>query len=220
MNLAQYIDHTILKPETTAEQVIRLCREAREHAFKAVCVNPYFAPLVSKELEASPVNTCVVIGFPLGASATAVKVFETQTAIKQGAREIDMVINIGALKGGDLATVESDIRAVVEAARESALVKVIIECCLLTEAEKIIACERIVSAGAAFVKTSTGFSTGGATLEDVALLHRSVGDKALVKASGGIRDYTGALAMIEAGAHRIGTSAGVEIMRKAMAAGS
>ncbi|MEN6474639.1 MAG: deoxyribose-phosphate aldolase [Syntrophaceae bacterium] len=215
MDLAQYIDHTILKPETRAEQVIRLCREAREHAFKAVCVNPYFAPLVSKELEGSPVKTCVVIGFPLGASATAVKVFETQTAIKQGAREIDMVINIGALKGDDLTAVEADISAVVQAAQESALVKVIIECCLLSEAEKIAACERIVSAGASFVKTSTGFSTGGATLEDVALLRRIVGDKAGVKASGGIRDLKSALAMIEAGANRIGTSAGVEILRQA-----
>ena len=215
MHLAEYIDHTILKPETTAEEVVRLCREARQHAFAAVCVNPFFAPIVRQELEGTPVKTCVVIGFPLGASATPVKAFETQTAIDQGAQEIDMVINIGALKSGHLATVESDIRAVVEVARGHALVKVIIECCLLTEAEKIAACERILSAGADFVKTSTGFSTSGATLADVALLRRIVGDKAGVKASGGIRDYQSALSMIEAGATRIGTSAGVVIMRQA-----
>ncbi len=219
MQLPEYIDHTILKPETTAGQVMRLCQEARQHAFKSVCVNPCFAPLVRKELEGSAVKTCVVIGFPLGASATAVKAFETRTAIADGAQEIDMVINIGALKGGDLATVEADIRAVVEAAsgraQGRALVKVIIECCLLTEVEKVTTCELVLSAGADFVKTSTGFSSGGATVQDVALLRRIVGDRAGVKASGGVRDYRSALAMIEAGASRIGTSAGVEIMRQA-----
>lgn len=216
---AEFIDHTILKPEATADQIVRLCHEAREHGFAAVCVNPFFAPIVRQELEGCPVKTCVVVGFPLGASATPVKVYETRIAIDQGAQEIDMVINIGALKGGHLATVEDDIRAVVEAAGDHALVKVIIECCLLTEAEKIAACERVLSTGAHFVKTSTGFSTGGATIDDVALLRYIVGKKAGVKASGGIRDYPSALAMLKAGASRIGTSAGVEIMRQAAAAG-
>lgn len=215
MQLAEYIDHTLLKPEATAEQVGRLCREAREHGFKSVCVNPWFAPLVSGALEGSAVSACVVIGFPLGASAAEVKAFETRTAIADGAREVDMVINIGALKGGDLETVEADIRAVVEAARGGALVKVILECCLLAEAEKVAACECSLRAGADFVKTSTGFSTGGATVEDVALMRRIVGNRAGVKASGGVRDYDTARAMIAAGASRIGTSSGIEIIRQA-----
>ena len=216
MQIAEYIDHTVLKPEATAEQVSRLCSEARQYGFKSVCVNPWFAPLVSGALEGSAVSTCVVIGFPLGASAAAVKAFETRTAIANGAREVDMVINIGALKGGDLETAEADIRAVVEAARGGALVKVIIECCLLTEAEKVAACERALSAGADYVKTSTGFSTGGATVEDVALMRRVVGDRAGVKASGGVRDYAAARAMIAAGASRIGTSSGIEIIRQSL----
>ncbi len=216
MQLSEYIDHTLLKPEATAEQVGRLCREARQYGFKAVCVNPWFAPLVSRALEGSAVATCAVIGFPLGAGATAVKVFEARTAIGEGAREVDMVINIGALKGGDLEMVETDIRAVVEAARGGALVKVIIECCLLTDAEKAAACERALRAGADYVKTSTGFSTGGATVEDVALMRRVVGDRAGVKASGGVRDYGTARAMIAAGASRIGTSSGIEIIRQSL----
>jgi deoxyribose-phosphate aldolase len=214
MLVAEYIDHTLLKPEATAEQVGRLCREARQYGFKAVCVNPWFAPLVSRALEGSAVSTCVVIGFPLGASAPAVKAFETRTAVADGAREVDMVINIGALKGGDRETVEADIRAVVEAARGGALVKVIIECCLLTGEEKAAACECSLRAGADYVKTSTGFSTGGATVEDVALMRRIVGDRAGVKASGGVRDYATARAMIAAGASRIGTSSGIEIVRQ------
>lgn len=217
MQLAEYIDHTLLKPEATMEQVERLCSEAREYGFKAVCVNPWFAPLVSGALAGSPVLTCVVIGFPLGASASSVKAFETRTAIGDGAREVDMVINIGALKGDDPEAVEEDIRAVVKAAAGEALVKVIIECCLLTEAEKITACERALSAGAGFVKTSTGFSSGGAAVEDVALMRSIVGDRAGVKASGGVRDYAAARAMIAAGASRIGTSSGVEIIRQARA---
>ena len=215
MQLSEYIDHTLLKPDAGTDQIVRLCREARENVFKSVCVNPCHAALVKKELAGSPVLTCVVIGFPLGAIATAVKVFEAKTAIADGADEIDMVINIGALKDKNLDLVEIDIRSVVEAAKDKALVKVIIECCLLTEAEKIAACECILRAGADYVKTSTGFSTGGATFADVALLRKTVGDKAGVKASGGVRDYQTAKAMIEAGASRIGTSAGVEIVRQA-----
>jgi deoxyribose-phosphate aldolase len=215
MQLSEYIDHTVLKPETGKDQIVRLCREAREYAFKSVCVNPCHAALVKKELAGSPVLTCVVIGFPLGANATAVKVFETRTAIEDGADEIDMVINIGALKDRHLDLVELDINAVVTAAKGKALVKVIIECCLLTEAEKIAACECILHAGADYVKTSTGFSVSGATVADVVLLRKMVGDKAGVKASGGVRDYQTAHAMIEAGASRIGTSAGIEIMKQA-----
>ena len=153
MQIAEYIDHTLLKPEATAEQAERLCREALEHSFKAVCVNPWFAPLVSRALAGSPVLTCAVIGFPLGAAAAAVKAFETRTAIADGAREVDMVVNIGALKGGNLEAVTADIRGVVEAAGGGALVKVIIECCLLTGAEKIAACECSLRAGADYVKT-------------------------------------------------------------------
>jgi deoxyribose-phosphate aldolase len=215
MKLPEYIDHTLLKPETGTQQIVNICREAREYTFKSVCVNPCHAALVRNELAGSPVLTCVVVGFPLGATATVVKAFETRTAINDGAGEIDMVINIGALKDQRLDVVESDIRAVVTAAKGKALVKVIIECCLLTDEEKIGACECILRAGADYVKTSTGFSTSGATVEDIALLRRTVGDKAGVKASGGIRDYKAALAMIEAGASRIGTSAGVEIMKQA-----
>jgi deoxyribose-phosphate aldolase len=215
MQLSEYIDYTVLKPETGTDQIVRLCREAREYSFKSVCVNPCHTALVKKELAGSPVLTCVVIGFPLGASATVVKAFEARTAIEEGADEIDMVINIGALKDRQLDTVEADIRAVVAAAKGKVLVKVIIECCLLTEAEKIAACECILRAGADYVKTSTGFSASGATVADVALLRKIVGDKAGVKASGGVRDYQTAQAMIEAGASRIGTSAGVEIMKQA-----
>ncbi|MGD0278637.1 MAG: deoxyribose-phosphate aldolase [Smithella sp.] len=215
MKLSEYIDHTVLKPETGTEQIVRLCHEAREFAFKSVCVNPCHTALVKKELAGSPVLTCVVIGFPLGATSTVVKAFETMTAIENGADEIDMVINIGALKDQRLDVVETDIRTVVAAAKGNALVKVIIECCLLTDAEKIAACECILRAGADYVKTSTGFSASGATVADVALLRRIVGDKAGVKASGGIRDYQTAMAMIEAGASRIGSSSGVEIMKQA-----
>lgn len=215
MKLSEYIDHTLLRPEARPDQIVRLCREAREYSFKSVCVNPCHTALVKKELAGSPVLTCVVIGFPLGAAATSVKVFEARKAIEDGADEIDMVINIGSLKDNNLAFVEADIRAVVEVSRGKVLVKVIIECCLLTDAEKIAACECIVRTGADYVKTSTGFSTGGATVADVALLRKTVGDKAGVKASGGIRDYATAKAMIEAGASRIGASAGIEIMKQA-----
>ena len=215
MKMNEYIDHTLLKPEATLEQVIRLCSEAVKHSFKAVCVNPVFAGSAAKELHGSGVLPCVVIGFPLGASAARVKSFEAERAVEDGAREIDMVINIGGLKSGRAGDVERDIRGVVEAVGGRALVKVIIECCLLTDDEKRTACGCILNAGADFVKTSTGFSTGGATAADVALLRKAVGDGAGVKASGGVKDYRTALAMIEAGATRIGTSSGIAIMEEA-----
>jgi len=217
MNINEYIDHTILKPEATEAHIIRLCREAKDNAFKSVCVNPYFVQLVSKELQKSGVRTCVVIGFPLGATTGGIKAFETRNMIRAGAEEIDMVLNIGALKDARYDVVEEEIRAVVAAAKDNAMVKVIMECCLLTDDEKKKACEISVEAGADFVKTSTGFSTGGATIKDVSLLRKTVGDMAGVKASGGIRDYKTALAMIAAGATRIGTSSGVELMRQARA---
>ena len=215
MKIQDYIDHTILKPEATKEQVIQLCLEAKEQGFASVCVNPSYAALVSKELAGSAVKTCVVIGFPLGATTAEVKVFETEAAVKAGAQEVDMVINIGALKDGDDKTVLADIQAVVKAAQNKALVKVIIEACLLTEEEKVRVSLLIAEAGAQFVKTSTGFSTGGATAADVALIRDAVNGKALIKASGGIRDYETALAMIEAGAARIGTSSGLKIKEEA-----
>ncbi|MCD6571596.1 MAG: deoxyribose-phosphate aldolase [Deltaproteobacteria bacterium] len=216
MKIHEYIDHTLLKPEAIKGQVIKLCTEAKEYGFASVCVNPYYTSLVAKKLKGSEVKSCVVIGFPLGAIPKEVKAFETETAVKAGAQEVDMVINIGALKAKDFDVVEEDIKAVVEAAKGKALIKVIIECCLLTDKEKIEACELAVKAGTHFVKTSTGFSTGGATLKDVALMRKTVGDKAGVKASGGIHDLKTALAMIEAGATRIGTSSGVKIMQEAM----
>jgi deoxyribose-phosphate aldolase len=213
MRIQDYIDHTLLKPEATMAQIIKICEEAKKYGFASVCVNPYYAPLVAKELKGSKVKTCVVIGFPLGATLKEVKAFETETAVSAGAQEIDMVINIGALKSQNYKTVEEDIRA-VKAAAGKALVKVIIETCLLTDEEKIKACELALNAGAHFVKTSTGFSTGGATIGDVALMRKTVGDKAGVKASGGIRDYKTCLTMIQAGATRIGTSSGIKIVEE------
>lgn len=209
--LAKTIDHTLLKPTATAEQIRELCAEARANHFASVCVNPVWVPLVVKELSGSDVLTCTVIGFPLGASAKEVKAEEARLAVKQGAQEVDMVINIGALKGGDHRTVEEDIRAVVKAA-ERATVKVIIETCYLSDEEKRLACELARKAGAHFVKTSTGFGTGGATVEDVRLMKKVVGDTMKIKASGGIRSYHDAIAMLEAGADRIGTSSGVAIV--------
>ncbi len=215
MKINEYIDHTILKPEASESQIINLCKEAKEYAFKSVCVNPYYVPLVSSELKKSKVKTCAVIGFPLGATSSEIKSFETHTLIFSGAQEIDMVINIAALKDKLYDVVEEEIWAVTAAAKDKAIVKVIIECCLLTDEEKVKACELSLKAGAGFVKTSTGFSTGGATINDVKLMRSVVGDKAGVKASGGIRDYETAMAMITAGATRIGTSSGVEIMKQA-----
>jgi deoxyribose-phosphate aldolase len=211
-DLAQYIDHTALKADTTKEQIVTLCDEAKEYNFYSVCVNPTWVETAAKELKGSDVDVCTVIGFPLGATTSKVKAFETTNAIENGATEIDMVINIGALKDGNDDLVEDDIRHVVEAAKGKALVKVIIETSLLTDAEKVKACDFAVAAGADFVKTSTGFSTGGATVEDIKLMRKTVGPDIGVKASGGVRDRAGALAMIEAGATRIGASSGKEIV--------
>jgi deoxyribose-phosphate aldolase len=217
MEIQKYIDHTLLKPEATEEQVIKLCKEAKEYGFASVCVNPYYAALVKDQLQGSNVKTCVVIGFPLGANTTAVKAFETEDAINNGAQEVDMVINIGALKNKKANIVEADIRAVVEKSKGKALVKVIIETCLLTKEEIIHACELAVQAGADFVKTSTGFSTAGAKVEDVALMRKTVGNAVGVKASGGIRDFASTKAMIAAGASRIGASAGIAIVEESLA---
>lgn len=210
-DLAALIDHTILKPEATAAQVRKVCAEAREFRFVSVCVNPVFVPLVAAELAGSGVATCSVIGFPFGAAMPAIKAAEAALAVKQGAGEIDMVIHVGALKAGEHDAVRADI-AEVKRACGPALLKVIIETCLLTDAEKRTACGLSMDAGADFVKTSTGFSTGGATTADIALMRGVVGDALGVKASGGVRDYATALAMVRAGASRIGASASVAIV--------
>lgn len=203
-------DHTILKADATKEAVIKICKEAKEHGFMSVCVNGYYTSLVAKELEGSDVKVCTVVGFPLGQMSTAAKAAETMLAVADGADEIDMVINVGALKDKEYEIVLSDIKAVKKACG-NALLKVIIETCLLTEEEKVKACELSKEAGADFVKTSTGFSTGGATAEDVALMRRCVGEEMGVKASGGIRNKETAIAMVEAGASRLGTSATIAI---------
>ncbi|MCP1639349.1 deoxyribose-phosphate aldolase [Streptococcus gallinaceus] len=211
MELNKYIDHTLLKPEATEAQVLTLVEQAKKYDFASVCVNPTWVSLAAKELKDSDVKVCTVIGFPLGANTSAVKAFETKDAIANGADEVDMVINIGQLKAGNVETVEADIRAVVEAANGT-LTKVIIETCLLTDDEKVAACLAAQRAGADFVKTSTGFSTGGATVPDVALMRKTVGPDMGVKASGGARSLEDAQAFIEAGATRIGASSGVAIM--------
>lgn len=211
--LAAMIDHTALKPETTIEQIEKLCAEAKQYGFVSVCVNPVWVKYAAEQLDGSKVKVCTVIGFPLGATTTNTKVFETRNAIENGAGEVDMVINIGALKSGDDETVLHDISAVVQAAGEEALTKVIIETALLTDEEKIRACELAVKAGADFVKTSTGFASGGANVKDIALMRKTVGPEIGVKASGGVRDRETAEAMIEAGATRIGASSGVVIIK-------
>ncbi len=211
MNIAKMIDHTALKPETTKEQIEKLTEEAKTYQFASVCVNPTWVKFASSQLADSGVDTCTVIGFPLGANTSSVKAFETKDAILNGATEVDMVINIGALKEGNDAFVEEDIKAVVEAA-DGTLVKVIIETCLLTDEEKVRACKLAVKAGADFVKTSTGFSSGGATVHDIKLMRETVGPDIGVKASGGIRTKEDVLKMIDAGATRIGASAGVAIV--------
>ena len=218
MKLNKYIDHTILKPETTQEQVEKILSEAKEYDFASVCVNPTWVSLAAESLKDSDVKVCTVIGFPLGANTSAVKAFETKDAIANGADEIDMVINIGALKAGNDALVLDDIKAVVDASGDK-LVKVIIEACLLTDDEKVRACQLSKEAGADYVNTSTGFSTGGATVADVALMRKTVGPVMGVKASGGARSYEDAIAFIEAGASRIGASSGVAIMNGAQADG-
>ncbi len=210
-NLASYIDHTLLKPEASAEAVRQLCHEAREHGFASVCVNSCRVPLAAAELRGSSVVVCAVVGFPLGAMDSDAKAFEAKKAVEAGAREIDMVINIGALKDEAYDLVEEDIRKVKQECG-SLVLKVILETCLLSKEEIVRACEIARRAGADYVKTSTGFSKGGATVEDVALMRRTVGSAMGVKASGGVRSRKDALAMIEAGASRIGASSGVAIL--------
>ena len=209
--IARMIDHTLLKPNATKEEVIQLCEEAKTYCFASVCINPSYVTLASKELKGSPVRVCTVVGFPLGATTTRTKVYETDEAVYNGADEIDMVINVGALKAKDYRIVLEDIQGVVLAAHKC-LVKVILETCLLNEEEKIAGCVLAKAAGADFVKTSTGFEKGGATLEDVALMRRMVGSDMGVKASGGVRSLEGAKKMIESGANRIGASASVAIV--------
>lgn len=211
--IAKMIDHTLLKADATAEQIEKLCEEAKQYQFASVCVNPTWVKKSADMLAGTDVKVCTVIGFPLGASTSETKAFETKNAIENGATEVDMVINISALKDGANDVVESDIRAVVEAAKGKALTKVIIETCLLTEEEKVRACELSVKAGADFVKTSTGFSTGGATVEDIALMRKTVGSNIGVKASGGVRSADDAQKMIDAGATRIGASSGIAIVK-------
>lgn len=212
-NIASYIDHTLLKPESTKEQVIQLCKEAADYKFASVCINPSYVETAAEELKHSTVKVCTVIGFPLGAATTETKAFETKDAIAKGAEEIDMVINIGAIKSGDETLVKKDIQAVVAAASGKAIVKVIIEVCLLTDDEKVLASRLSKEAGADFVKTSTGFSSGGATVEDVKLMRETVGADLGVKASGGVRSLEDVQNMIDAGASRIGASSGVQIMQ-------
>ncbi len=210
-NYAAMIDHTLLKADATRPQIEKLCEEAKKYVFASVCVNPTWVKYSAELLAGTDVKVCTVIGFPLGASTSAVKAFETKDAIANGAGEIDMVINIGALKNGEYDIVRDDIKAVVDAANGT-LVKVIIETCLLTDEEKVKACELSVEAGADFVKTSTGFSTGGATAEDIALMRKTVGPDLGVKASGGVRNLEDMKNMIDNGATRIGASSGVAIM--------
>lgn len=211
MNLAGMIDHTLLKPEATSEQIERLCQEALEFGFASVCVNPVYVPQVSSRLKGSSVKTCTVIGFPLGASSSPIKAAEARHAVLQGAEELDMVISIGAVKSGRWNDVMEDILAVCSVAGSS-IVKVILETCLLTDDEIVRSCHIAKEAGAHFVKTSTGFSTAGATREHVALMRQTVGPDMGVKASGGIRTYEDAMAMIAAGANRLGASAGPKIL--------
>ena len=213
--LAKYIDHTLLKPDATEAQIEQLCAEAREYGFASVCVNSCYASLAARLLAGSDVAVCCVIGFPLGAATTAAKAFEAADAAQNGATEIDMVINVGAAKDGRWDYVEADIAGVAAAIEGKALLKVIIETCLLTDGEKIEACRAAVRAGADFVKTSTGFSKAGATAADVALMRKTVGPEIGVKAAGGIRTCADAMAMIEAGASRIGASAGIAILSEA-----
>jgi deoxyribose-phosphate aldolase len=211
--IAALIDHTILKPEATRDEVVKICREARQYGFASVCVNPYWVPLVRAELAGSAVKVCTVVGFPLGATSTEAKVAETAAAVRVGAEEIDMVINVGALRSGDLDAVRQDIRRVVETAHEAgAIVKTILETALLDDAQKTAACKLAQQAGADFVKTSTGFSTAGATAHDVALMRGVVGPGMGVKAAGGIRTLSDLRTMTAAGATRIGASASIKIV--------
>ncbi|MGL5354131.1 MAG: deoxyribose-phosphate aldolase [Clostridium sp.] len=209
--LAQMIDHTILKPEATEAEIMQLCKEAVEYGFASVCINPSMVKKASIILEGSEVKVCTVIGFPLGATTTEVKAFETEQTIKDGATEVDMVINVGKLKENNLEYVKNDIAAVVNAANGKAITKVIIESCLLSDEEKVAVCKIAKEVGADFVKTSTGFSSGGATKEDIKLMRETVGPDMGVKASGGVRSHEDAITMIENGATRIGASASIAI---------
>jgi deoxyribose-phosphate aldolase len=211
--IGKMIDHTLLKPDATKDQIHTLCLEAKEYSFASVCVNPTWVHYSAGLLKGTDVKICTVIGFPLGSNTPETKAFEAKNAIENGAEEVDMVINISALKSGDFELVERDIRAVTEAAKGKALTKVIIETCLLNDDEKVRACEIAVKAGTDYVKTSTGFSTGGATPEDIALMRKTVGAHIGVKASGGVRSVEDAKSMIEAGATRIGASSGVKIVQ-------
>lgn len=212
-NIEKYIDHTILNADATKSDIKKICNEAIKYNFKTVCIHPYWIPFAKKELDGTEVGITTVIGFPLGANATEVKAFEAKQAVKDGAKEVDMVINIGALKSRKYKLVSKDIKAVINAVNKKIIVKVIIETALLTKEEKIAASELSKQAGADFVKTSTGFSTGGASVEDIKLMRATVGPDIGVKASGGVRTYEDAIAMIEAGATRIGASSSVEIVQ-------
>jgi deoxyribose-phosphate aldolase len=215
-DVAKYIDHTLLKPDASQDQIAQLCYEARKYGFAAVCVNPAYVKLCAQLLQGSTVHVCTVVGFPLGATPPEVKAYEAQKSIDDGATEVDMVINIGALKSKDYALVERDIAAVGRTCHAGgAILKVIIEAALLTDEEKVVACQLAKAAGAEYVKTSTGFGPGGATVHDVELMRRAVGPEMGVKAAGGIRSYEDAKAMVAAGATRIGASAGVRILQEA-----
>lgn len=210
--IAAMIDHTALKPETTIEEIDKLCREAVQYGFASVCINPCYVMRASEILKGSNVKVCTVIGFPLGANTTETKVFEAVKAVDEGAGEVDMVINVGALKGKRYDTVHNDIKSVVDAVKDRAIVKVIIETCLLTDDEKVKVCEIAKDAGAHFVKTSTGFNKSGATAHDIELMRKTVGEAMGVKASGGVRTYEDAVNMINAGASRIGASSSIKIV--------
>lgn len=212
MDLAKYIDHTLLKPESTRADIARVCEEAKHYNTASVCVNPFWIGFVAEQLKGTDIKPCCVIGFPLGATLPEVKAYETAAAIRDGAKEVDMVINVGALRGAEFETVYEDIKAVVDAAAGKALVKVIIETCLLTDEQKVIACKLAKHAGADYVKTSTGFSTGGAKVEDIRLMRETVGPEMGVKASGGVRTKADVEAMIAAGASRIGASSSKKII--------
>lgn len=214
MSIAAYIDHTLLKQDAAAPQIDRLCAEAAQYHFASVCVNPWYVPRCVKHLQGTGVKVCTVVGFPLGATTTESKVFETLQAVRSGAEEIDMVMNVCAMKSGNTRAIEQEIQVLAAAVEGHAILKVILETCLLTEEEKILACQIAKRAGADYVKTSTGFSTGGATVADVALMRRTVGPEMGVKAAGGIRDYATAKAMLDAGATRIGASAGIAIVQQ------
>lgn len=213
--LARMIDHTVLKADTKEEKIEEICKEALQYNFASVCINPCNIESAAKLLKGSEVKVCTVIGFPLGANTTAAKAFETKDAIEKGASEVDMVINIGKIRDKDYDYVKKDIEAVVKEAKGKALTKVIIETCLLTDEEKIMACKLAKEAGADFVKTSTGFSTGGATVADIKIMREAVGENLGVKASGGVRTYEDSIAIINAGATRIGASASIDIINKA-----